>query len=706
MVPKRRTKPRPGAGRGIWPLHNLALCGFIVAQPLYDLLRRFGPFLVAHASQAADVVVLTLTLSLLVPLALSLPAALAAMASRRLGWWVHLATVGGLLLLLGLQLARRWNPAPDWDLQLAGLVALAALAVYTRFVRVQRGLTWLVLPAALFPLLFLFLSPVRSLVLPGSSVASLDLPRQPSTPVFLVVLDEFPLFSILDEEERIDDRRFPNLAALAADSAWFRNATTVAQSTAYGVPAILSGRYPFKDVLLPVAKDYRSNLFTLLGRNYNLNVMETGTRMCPLDLCTGAIVRPALAERMRRLLVDSSAVYLHLVAPRNLAERLPNISDGWQGFWREKRPRRRLRKADYVEAKEVRRFRWDHPRETVEEFLASIERFPRPTLHYLHVLLPHTPWRNLPDGHSFDSGAAPGAGERYWSGTEWQMAQGLQRHLLQVGFVDRVIGQFRDLLEEQGIYDESLIVVVSDHGAAFRLHQARRWLEPEPVSNLSDLANIPLLVKFPSGSPRGVDDRNAETIDVLPTILDILGVEIRDLALDGVSLARPDVGRERKTIYPTRGNKSARGIPIEFRTTRLAARREMIRFKGRYLGWGGWASVFALGPHGSLVGQPADAPALEPHSERLALDGVEDLARVDFGDELLPLWIAGSIGDWARERWVAVIINNKIAAVTQTYENGGAERFGALVAPGSLSARDNQVEVRALAAGATRGANQ
>ncbi|HRK48306.1 MAG TPA: hypothetical protein PK324_21940, partial [Nocardioides sp.] len=57
-----------------------------------------------------------------------------------------------------------------------------------------------------------------------------------SAPVVLVVLDEFPLASLLDEGDRIDAEQFPNLARLAEDATWFRNASGVSPTTPEAVP--------------------------------------------------------------------------------------------------------------------------------------------------------------------------------------------------------------------------------------------------------------------------------------------------------------------------------------------------------------------------------------------------------------------------------------------------------------------------------------
>src|SRR5205814_10606123 len=107
--------------------------------------------------------------------------------------------------------------------------------------------------------------------------------RHPSPVVFLL-FDEFPTISLEDASGDIDAGRFPNFARLAKSSLWFRNMTTVASSTTVAVPALLTGQYPKKGSL-PVYQDHPNNLFTLLGKRYRLNVVETQTSLCPTSLC-------------------------------------------------------------------------------------------------------------------------------------------------------------------------------------------------------------------------------------------------------------------------------------------------------------------------------------------------------------------------------------------------------------------------------------
>ena len=56
-------------------------------------------------------------------------------------------------------------------------------------------------------------------------------------PVVLLILDEFPVDSLLRPDGSIDAARFPNFAALASTSTWFRNSSTIYDSTPKAIPA-------------------------------------------------------------------------------------------------------------------------------------------------------------------------------------------------------------------------------------------------------------------------------------------------------------------------------------------------------------------------------------------------------------------------------------------------------------------------------------
>ena len=110
-------------------------------------------------------------------------------------------------------------------------------------------------------------------------------------PVVMILFDEFPLSSLLDAKGRIDRRVYPNFAALADASTWYRNATGVAGYTPWALPAMLTGNYP-ANARAPSYTEYPDNLFTLLSRYYDVKAYETISQLCPPRQCASFVGDP------------------------------------------------------------------------------------------------------------------------------------------------------------------------------------------------------------------------------------------------------------------------------------------------------------------------------------------------------------------------------------------------------------------------------
>ena len=68
-----------------------------------------------------------------------------------------------------------------------------------------------------------------------------------------------------------------------------------------------------------------------------------------------------------------------------------------------------------------------------------------------------------------------------------------------------------------------MVVLTADHGVAYRPGQPRR--APTP-GNFSDIAAVPLLIKYPGETEGRIDDSPARTIDIVPTIAKELGAKL------------------------------------------------------------------------------------------------------------------------------------------------------------------------------------
>ena len=447
------------------------------------------------------------------------------------------------------------------------------------------------------------------------------------TPVVFVSLDEFALASLLEAPGVIDARRFPGFAALARESTWFANTTPSADGTRWATPAVLAGVRPVKR-RIPAWTDYRTNLFTLLGRTHRMVVEEPLTRLCPPSLCPGHTL-PGRTRRQRARVLAGL-----IPAAKQAALRRSALA----AFVRDLRPWRRG----------------------------------RPPLHYIDVLMPHHPYVWLPDGRRYAPPAPPMPGmygDNMWRDDQALVNRAWQRYLLQVGYTDLLIGRLVRRLKAIGMWDRALVVVLPDHGVSFLPGRSRRTAT---AATLGGIGVIPFFVKLPGQTLGGRIDAHVETMDVLPTVAGALGLR-RPRGVDGHdALApgfRPSPSAElwSTTSVVTFGRHVYSMALVQRRLAELVARQRATfgrhAFSGRF---------FRLGPRADLVGRPARR--LPPGSRRIGF-GLEQLA------DGAPAVVSGAVAGVGADRTLALVVRGRVAATTRTYAFGGV-RFSAAIPRG------------------------
>ncbi len=518
-------------------VHFFTLWSFAIAQPLFDLLGGHPEFLVARRIDFLELFLLVLCLSFLVPAAVGGGLLVLYRVSHRMAVALQMVFFATLVTLIFLPILRWKGPHSGyWILLPAVLAGLVFVISYTRFSPPKLLLSVLSPSVLVFPVAFLAFSPITKILdssaSPKPQVAKVEA-KGDAVSVVMLILDELPLFSLLDAEGNIDAERFPNFSALAGDSTWYRYATTIAESTDRVIPAILSGSYPVRDTL-PIYLDHRDNLFTLLARTHELKVFESITQLCPPALCPPQF-RESILTRMRILLEDVTIVYEHLVFPGPLAKEIPDIRQGWGHF------RKAWQKVFYREA--VLSF---------ERFLESLESGSKPSLYYYHGLLPHFPWMLLPSGKHYADGSGSDLffREGHWVDNDALLAHALQRYQFQLGFTDRQLGRLIERLKQTGLYDRSLILVLADHGFGLHPGGPRRGVNPQ---NFSDIMSVPLFVRFPRQPGGVVNEAPVQLIDLSPTIAEVLGLSI-DWPVDGVSLLAETAPRSNTKLLFKKGS--------------------------------------------------------------------------------------------------------------------------------------------------------
>lgn len=104
-------------------------------------------------------------------------------------------------------------------------------------------------------------------------------------------------------------------------------------------------------------------------------------------------------------------------------------------------------------------------------------------------------------------------------------------------YVDDLVGQLLECLEDREVEDETIVIVTADHGEALFEH----GYIGHNTQLYEESVRVPLIVKLPGTGPRRVDDV-VELIDLAPTILELAGTPVPD-TMQGKSLFDPNADR-------------------------------------------------------------------------------------------------------------------------------------------------------------------
>ncbi|MGE0360593.1 MAG: sulfatase-like hydrolase/transferase [Vicinamibacterales bacterium] len=111
----------------------------------------------------------------------------------------------------------------------------------------------------------------------------------------------------------------------------------------------------------------------------------------------------------------------------------------------------------------------------------------------------------------------------------------------EVAYTDAQVGRLIAALDASGRRDDTLVVVLADHGEQLGQHQE----QSHGFFVYDASVQVPLIVAGPGVTPRVVSDQ-VRIVDVMPTVLDLLGVE-RPAAIQGTSL-RPALDGQRQEL--------------------------------------------------------------------------------------------------------------------------------------------------------------
>ena len=189
-----------------------------------------------------------------------------------------------------------------------------------------------------------------------------------------------------------------------------------------------------------------------------------------------------------------------------------------------------------------------------EEFLRQRRKRGRPFCMVLSYYGPHLPvappkpWNkkysleqcSLPDNHydTLDGKPSSQRTNTYcYKLPEWKKNQYrdyIRRYYGYCAYLDCQIGRVLDALKECGLEDNTIIIFTSDHGDMMGSHS---YLYKMEDCCYQELCNVPFIMRVPGITrPGSVTHSLTSSVDILPTLLGLLGVE-RPQIIQGKSFA-------------------------------------------------------------------------------------------------------------------------------------------------------------------------
>lgn len=299
----------------------------------------------------------------------------------------------------------------------------------------------------------------------------------------------------------------PHMDSLAGDSIRFANVLSQSSWTKPSIATMLTSLYPsshtaiYKNSVLPAAATTLAEVLNAYG--YITGGLANNVNVAPLfNFHKGFADYTFLAPDYLLGASEASSELAIYQTARMLNERFVRSRKNVHNFYQP---------ADVINE---RAMQWIRSRQDDRFFL------------FLHYMEPHDPYFEHPyNGYGIARVSTP------------QPAPDLAAEMVrlydgEIAYLDRQLGELFAWLKQQGLYDETLIVLTADHGEEFYEHGG--WWHG--LTLYQEQIHVPLFLKLPGQKLAGALDTGlARSLDLAPTVLRAVGLDIPQ-AMQGVDL--------------------------------------------------------------------------------------------------------------------------------------------------------------------------
>jgi hypothetical protein len=682
--------------------HIFVLAG-LGLSPLYGVLSKEPNFFLAHNSDPNDFIVLIGVVSFVFPLVIASGVTLFLCFFSSYKVLVVRFFVAFLAALVLLPFVKKLTgESISGSFIVVGFLGVVFSVFYGKLLAPKLFLNYISPALIMFPVLFFFEPKIFVLAVPEYSETDYPTISIPSEiPVVFILFDEFPLSSLLNENLGIDQQAFPNFHRLASKAHWFRNASSSYAFTGHSIRSIFTGKRQ-DNSRFGTYKYFPNNLFTLLGHDYKVEAHESALRLCPPNIC----LDDQESERTRDVETfwkDLGGIYLNLILPQPKSFYIPDVSQSFKDFWGQNNEKAGISAKQKLFVRSeflVPITEPDFEQKQIggrggifQVFLSKLSSMPKKKFYFLHILFPHQPYRFLSSGKKYDLngkldyigliGESPKGGT--WGNEKWLINIQNQKLLNQVGYTDYLLGQLLDKLEANNLLNPALFILAADHGVSVKEGGFRREVRDESLSNI---ASVPLFIKLPGQEEGAVSDLPATLLDILPTLADVLDVEV-PWEMTGHSLLNFPPGKRGRIIHGYQFQ--AYPVPEDLKPgLRVEVKRKHDLF-GKFEGW----DKFRLLDKNSktFMDEPVSkfkVQAMESVQVKLDLG-----SRVKAKPDFLPAIVQGQItGIKNSAGWSTLIaVNGVFRAVSPIVKIKNQEKILAFLPEIAFKEGDNDVAV-------------
>lgn len=281
----------------------------------------------------------------------------------------------------------------------------------------------------------------------------------------------------------------PHMDSIARDGTLFTQARCHYPSTWDGWFAVCSGRY-LRIKEMDTSRGF-GNRYTRYNNLYKLLKLAGVDRWCHAD----------------------TEPYFDMLVPHEMRE---SEATAWKPKY-----------DTTVDSKEEKNGVWrgDKRNQRMLEFLDSLKQGEK-FFMCEHMSDTHFPWKRTPIKRARELGFPDGL-ERYEADAilpSGRRDDKYSRYFQAITRMDAQIGQILDKLKEKGLYDNTIVIVVSDHGCQWWEHEHMYY-----VSHLYEPAiRIPLIIRIPGIAGGNSVDEPVMQTDILPTIMELAGLKLKN----------------------------------------------------------------------------------------------------------------------------------------------------------------------------------